>query len=84
MVKPEPKEEEEQSFMFDTAHRIAVFVDVQNIYYTTRDVYGVSLTTEHCGNVCRDRERLFLRQLTPLVAETMVRLSFRRSEAHWF
>ena len=26
--------------MSDTAHRIAVFVDVQNIYYTTRDVYG--------------------------------------------
>jgi uncharacterized LabA/DUF88 family protein len=26
--------------MSETAHRIAVFVDVQNIYYTTRDVYG--------------------------------------------
>jgi uncharacterized LabA/DUF88 family protein len=26
--------------MPDSAHRIAIFVDVQNIYYTTRDVYG--------------------------------------------
>ena len=26
--------------MSESAHRIAVFVDVQNIYFTTRDVYG--------------------------------------------